>query len=320
MGSAAATHPPLIYPWQQEPSLSETRSYPALAEMLGGHCSADGIDIPCGMAMSLLQNGAGRLCPNNDCWIQPIRKSPQRRPLPGLNPFAGPSVTERYGETAWAQHGNGTIAFSSRPNQFAGPSVTGHPAPSNYERATEDEIDKLRSAIADTLTDNACDKFVSETLSQLSNTGNSIFNTTNAVTIFNNVLAIGGIWKGDIGIERYVETPASVSRKGNGKVESFYVGIRINTTKPVFSSLGQSNPTPYMVAMRGTTLIHELMHAAGYGGYSHRDMAKAANLAALALGYDAVGNLPSKDSDSANSSYFDDFLWKACYRGPTGRR
>jgi hypothetical protein len=58
LGSAAATHPPLIYPWQQEPSLSESRSYPALAEMLGGQCSADGIDIPCSMTISLPQNGA----------------------------------------------------------------------------------------------------------------------------------------------------------------------------------------------------------------------------------------------------------------------
>jgi hypothetical protein len=47
MGSAAATHPPLIYPWQQESSLSETRSYPALADLLGGQCNLDGMPIPC---------------------------------------------------------------------------------------------------------------------------------------------------------------------------------------------------------------------------------------------------------------------------------
>jgi hypothetical protein len=57
LGSAAPTHLPLIYPWQQEPSLSETRSYPALSDMLSGQCNLDGMPIPCSDLQDRMEMG-----------------------------------------------------------------------------------------------------------------------------------------------------------------------------------------------------------------------------------------------------------------------
>jgi hypothetical protein len=47
MGGNAGSHPPIVFPGLEPPSLSETRSYPALADLSGGQCNLEGMPIPC---------------------------------------------------------------------------------------------------------------------------------------------------------------------------------------------------------------------------------------------------------------------------------
>ena len=121
------------------PPLTQARTYPGFAEMMSNQCRVDGIDQPCGMSGGTVQ------CPNNNCsakwngngfsiwnpstgWTrlgEGNSKPSSIPPTPGLNGFISPALRQRYGNRPWANRGSGVIGFSSSPNEFAGPSVTG---------------------------------------------------------------------------------------------------------------------------------------------------------------------------------------------------
>jgi hypothetical protein len=110
------------------PLLKEARNYPGFGGIGSGQCQIDRVDVPCDIVQNLMRGGAATYQ-----YVALPQKTKKAVPqsIPGLNPFAGPSLRKPYGNRPWAQNGNGLIEFGSTPNQFAGLSVSRNTAPQN---------------------------------------------------------------------------------------------------------------------------------------------------------------------------------------------
>jgi hypothetical protein len=69
----------------------EDRIMPALLGSFGGSgkCTLDGMDIDCGWAMEMLENGSAVQCPDNDCGPRTMDRDPVTGEFLGL---CGPAL------------------------------------------------------------------------------------------------------------------------------------------------------------------------------------------------------------------------------------
>lgn len=163
---------------------------------------------------------------------------------------------------------------------------------------SQGEVGQLRTDVTNLLKD-ACAKFMSALLNQLSSdTGKKAF-STNAMDIFKAVEQQGGFGRRE----------GPFSAEGGSTVGNGNAFININ-----FAILSN----PMNSASNGRVILHELLHV-GSGtnrNYGHYEMARAAYDVAQAQGYKGLGVKPSGGDpgglDRANSDSFTKIIFKAC--------
>jgi YD repeat-containing protein len=180
--------------------------------------------------------------------------------------------------------------------------ASGLAAPQNPYKGTPlspSEINQLRTDATNLLKDEACAKFMSAILNQLTgNTGKKAY-STDAMDIFKAVEKQGGFGR----------RSGSMSAEGGSTVgnKDAYININFFISDNVFIS-----------ASNGRIILHELLHVGSStsADYSHYEMAQAAYDVALAQGYKDIGQRPSGGDpggvDQKNSDVFGSFLFKAC--------
>jgi hypothetical protein len=169
--------------------------------------------------------------------------------------------------------------------------------PQNTRPLTQDEINKVRSDMTETLKNPGCAKFVAATLNQVASDTSIPLFSDDAVKNFNEVVRTGAV-EATLLSGREAQAWGSAGG-GDGK-------IQFNTQYPLTS------PFPHVVGLRG---IHETTHVStdkrmySYGDY---DLARASYKVALKLGYKAVPKPPATLDAIKNSNYYSDRLFNAC--------
>lgn len=277
-------------------------------------CYADGAQRPCQLVMGWLNTGSALRCPDNVC-----------------NRFNwNTRQFERYGTEGWRAldpsggwtQGIGVVDartgagwFKRRRNSERWQSQ--QPTPQNTP-LTPNELERLRSDMKWLLEKKTCNDFVTGILATLNQSVTSPHeNTLDLFAVFQTVLGEGGFVK-----------VSPMDRAANTLTSSYPDGrvhrqIGIDPQSSTYKNLNDLSPGA--VSGRGVTTIHELIHGAGRGSFTHSRIAQAARTVALSLGLSRVGELPDSRNfpesnegrtafDNASSRYFQDILIRACFR------
>jgi YD repeat-containing protein len=289
MGSAAPTHLPLIYPWEEQSPLSETRTYPALADMLGGRCTADGVDLPCEMVGIAVRSGAATVDPNSS--------PPDTTKLPGVIPiygkFCGGIAGDPISDMICSNEVTGYTVLEALGNNGLLIQAPQQTAP----------LPNLRSGIDELLRRSDCGNFVQSLLNQVAKSTQNPFVADYPLDIFDQAKfefkqaivrgkEVGGTVKGSIigGDAKIIISPieyaAGVTRYGKEITAYEYV----------------------------ESTLHEIIHlAASNGTYSDRQLAQAVfDFGGLSKAdRDWFRTIKANDLDG-NSIFFDHALQSHC--------
>jgi YD repeat-containing protein len=169
--------------------------------------------------------------------------------------------------------------------------------PQNTRPLPQDEINKIRSDITETLKNPGCAEFVAGILIQVASDTSLPLFSDDVLRNFNEVVRTGTI-EATLLSGREAQAWGSA---GGGDAK-----IQFNTQYPLTS------PFPHVVGMRG---IHETTHVSTNKrmySYSDHDLALASYTVALKLGYKGVPKPPNTLDSIENGNYYNDRLFKSC--------
>jgi hypothetical protein len=278
-GSNAGISKPLTLASRSPEAFEAARTYPFFGNMISGQCIVDGIEMPCGMVSS----SATQPKPVGATTAQ---RSLRPKQLPGLNPFAAPSVKKLYGDRPWATSGNGVIEFSAQANPFAAPSVI-YRTPLQKTLVPREEVEAYRERIEETLKDERCSNFLSQLLDEVKTLTGKSYN--DIVTTFDNVKFY------------YMRTGV------HGGYATFEHGERVayidNTIKTErFTSADRS---AVLISLTTGHFLAETLHHIASGRYSMYDdseYARAVNAIFMRQGVDQHKDFPNKTPADINAA------------------
>jgi hypothetical protein len=317
MGSNAGAVAPLGTPPADEPLRELT--YPGFASASGGEGAVDGMRLPYGVVMSIIQSGAGAQCPNNDCSLRwngsgfsswnPSTgwklSGPQNarqggsRSTPGLNQFASPAIRKTYGGRPWAQSGSGAIEFSSRANQFAGSSFRTMQNLTT-RRLSPDEVSNIRPLVEEMLNSPGCSEVINDLFNKMAVLyPNNPIKNRDVLSIFDKIQSQDGF---------FYENLKDAGGEARGT-------IRMNNARVISRPPESISPIPdaYQVA---ETFLNEVLHHVGeHHGFNDIEYASA-------LGFEAPSNPDGSYPPGVNkaaSGYWHPFITAACRVHWTGK-
>ncbi len=186
---------------------------------------------------------------------------------------------------------------------------------------SKNDINHLRKDLKDIASDELCNSFITSVLKALSSTGQAAYETTDIFKLFEEVFTN----------EKNTLTWENISAHGLTVTGSASWGdyvkmqLQIEAFGVSRGLLGSDKRSHGDITSTTRTVVHELIHAYGKKTFGHQAMAEVAQSAAKKL-WGTAGALPIREDypsggfDEALSKYFGDYLWKACYRGWTGKR